>query len=1065
MKKKTFILGSILACLILFCVYFVFGEPLDVTPISVIHSFAPDDGFGVSNYTKGGLNATINFTLTMVHWDEDVGNITEINFAMPDNVIFSDVGNVSNGTDMNTSLGNDWWCESNVAVMDYHLNWSCYNGSHSQLGSNDEISIWFNFTANETGTEEIIIWAITIVGNGSDQDANITNYYTNLDDLEPRVILDNPDDEAFLEGSMVFNYTATDLNLDTCELWGNWSDGWHMNESFTSLISGKTNGSSAINIEDGLYVWSVYCNDTLNHWNTSVANRTLTVESTQNFIVASDTSQFNITVGSNSKYTLVVNITNHFGGQVNNTIITWYLPYGIVNNSVCNGTNGFWRVNSTVYACDQDVGNISKSLSTSANETFTLEVNDTIEAFSDYYTFSGVAVPETFWITVNCTTDDNSVSCTQNDTVLNNSYGVNYWKNPRPYAVNDTSTENITLRFENWAQARDRYEVWVPMMTYNQSRGRPEPSQNNSWADLVYADKSFLENPTYFELWGYRLNFTFYNDSAASDNITFHIYTPKYEYENQTLQPLLIRNETKTNRDGTNSSQIIAAPAQSGFTVWYNGTELTSTTLTNNFGINITYHNAYGRQNNKLLTVVSVPQYENVSLSIVFSLMSNSTSPSSRSPIHVLMQDVGGFNPEDAPPVLNGSIDMNFRIDIENALQNFTLDGLSVHLLNPINLTNEATGESVNMSENAVVSWLYPGNDTWMDNENIVTKEVTFSMDDNVSGSPNFGNNMSIYFKTYDIDLNHSYFNNWDPGSSASNISVNLTATVKFPIANFTDSTPDTAGSFNEYNMSMSMSQRGALNMTEILSGVGTDVNTTISVYLDGTLLTNGANYTVGSLEVNDVGQGSHTVTVSYTKASAAAAPTAGGTTSTAQGGYAAIDASEGIVRTMSIKDALVISLGESGGGSAGGTAAHQIVLDKLTSDSVNLLIYSEPIEVTLKVGESKKVDVDDDGILDVLIKLRSIDVPHKKADIYFEDITPAKEVAPPGGIKEVGEEIVEEKPEVPTGKAPAVPEEVPESKVWLWALITVVIIVIGVGYWFIKKKYPNIFSKEPLQK
>lgn len=220
--------------------------------------------------------------------------------------------------------------------------------------------------------------------------------------------------------------------------------------------------------------------------------------------------------------------------------------------------------------------------------------------------------------------------------------------------------------------------------------------------------------------------------------------------------------------------------------------------------------------------------------------------------------------------------------------------------------------------------------------------------------------------------------------------------------------------------------------------------NTTSPCYIDT------ANNTVWIRLPHFSGTGP-SVTGTTTATAATTTTTSSGSTSTSQGGYGAVDVSEGIVRTMSIKDAVVVSLGEQGGGSAGGKVGHQIVLDKLTSDSVTLLIYSDPIEVVLKAGESKKVDVDADGVLDILIKLNSIDVPHKKADIYFKDITPMKEAAP--SAEEAEEEVAEEKPVVPTGEAPAVPEETLKSRVWLWILLIVVLAVIGVGYWFTKKK------------
>lgn len=183
----------------------------------------------------------------------------------------------------------------------------------------------------------------------------------------------------------------------------------------------------------------------------------------------------------------------------------------------------------------------------------------------------------------------------------------------------------------------------------------------------------------------------------------------------------------------------------------------------------------------------------------------------------------------------------------------------------------------------------------------------------------------------------------------------------------------------------------------------------------------------------------------------------AGGTSSTPQGGYAPVNVSEGVVRVMSIKDAFVVSLGELGGGSTGGEESYQIVLNKLTSDSVTLLIYPGHLEVVLRVGESKKVDVDGDGILDIFIELRGIDVPHQKAEVYFEDITPMKEAAPPA---EEAEEVAEEKPLVPTGEEPAAPKEVP-SRAWLWILVIVILVVMVLGYFVLRKRVYDVVSFE----
>jgi len=103
-----------------------------------------------------------------------------------------------------------------------------------------------------------------------------------VDTTAPVISLDNPVDfyNETATGSVVFNYTANDSlsNIDTCELWGNWSGSWQLNETFVSPATGETNGSSNITLEDGIYLWSVYCNDTANNYNNTVGAFTLTVD-------------------------------------------------------------------------------------------------------------------------------------------------------------------------------------------------------------------------------------------------------------------------------------------------------------------------------------------------------------------------------------------------------------------------------------------------------------------------------------------------------------------------------------------------------------------------------------------------------------------------------------------------------------------------------------------------------------------------------------------------------------------------------------------------------------------
>ncbi len=194
-------------------------------------------------------------------------------------------------------------------------------------------------------------------------------------------------------------------------------------------------------------------------------------------------------------------------------------------------------------------------------------------------------------------------------------------------------------------------------------------------------------------------------------------------------------------------------------------------------------------------------------------------------------------------------------------------------------------------------------------------------------------------------------------------------------------------------------------------------------------------------------------VTVAESQTTSTTTDSSGSSSSTTYSSVAPSDISSGITRILMEDDSIVFSVnGES----------HQIVVDKLESDSVTLIFYSDPIKATLKIGESKKVDVNGDGLLDILVELKNIDVPHKKAEIYFEDISPQKEPAPPSGITEEtkdseSEEATEKEETTPkteetTPTNPKYQEET-SSKLWIWILGIVIILVIAFGFWFIKRK------------
>ncbi len=115
------------------------------------------------------------------------------------------------------------------------------------------------------------------------------------------------------------------------------------------------------------------------------------------------------------------------------------------------------------------------------------------------------------------------------------------------------------------------------------------------------------------------------------------------------------------------------------------------------------------------------------------------------------------------------------------------------------------------------------------------------------------------------------------------------------------------------------------------------------------------------------------------------------------------------------------------------GTTAHTITFIEIGITSATFTIESDPIEITLDVGQYRNVDLDGDGTDDIKVTLTEID---SSGLAKVEVINLAKE---------------EEKK---TGVAPGLPEiGETKSRVGLWITILVILVIIGVGYFVLTKK------------
>ncbi len=163
-----------------------------------------------------------------------------------------------------------------------------YNDTNVTTGFSNE-SIWtVPFTYDDT-----FEWNCLVYDNTSFYvwaNSNFT-FTTSLD--SPAINLDKPIDNKYLNNgsNIYFNFTATDSNdLDTCELWGNWSGGWHKNYTWIGPTSAVQNFTIVNITEDSNYVWNVWCNDTLDNKDFRYENFTFTIDETYPTISIDDIS-------------------------------------------------------------------------------------------------------------------------------------------------------------------------------------------------------------------------------------------------------------------------------------------------------------------------------------------------------------------------------------------------------------------------------------------------------------------------------------------------------------------------------------------------------------------------------------------------------------------------------------------------------------------------------------------------------------------------------------------------------------------------------------------------------
>jgi len=173
------------------------------------------------------------------------------------------IGRSDNITDIIGITGNS--NQPNIYMVDCEL-----------LANGCSIGDQLNIEVLDLGDGYVAEIATTVVTEGGfDLASEIT-----LNSL-PNISLETPVDNANLTSPITFNCSAIDLdsNLNNVTLYGNWSGGWHANET-TSLTGTYNSTVFTKNLPEGIYEWNCLIYDNLSKSKFADNNKTFVVDNT-----------------------------------------------------------------------------------------------------------------------------------------------------------------------------------------------------------------------------------------------------------------------------------------------------------------------------------------------------------------------------------------------------------------------------------------------------------------------------------------------------------------------------------------------------------------------------------------------------------------------------------------------------------------------------------------------------------------------------------------------------------------------------------------------------------------
>lgn len=209
---------------------------LNITPPKTAHLYnVTAISFGDENYSSASLTRWLNITLDEV--------APEINLVSPQD---------------GASYGENTGLPLEFSVLDVHLDSCWYNLNN---GVNVTIANCENMTFNAgvDGSYTFYLYANDSLGNTGVKTSTFSILVGS-----PTIILNSPIGIYLNSPDVEFRYLPTDLDLESCELWGNFDGEFKLNQTEISPINNAENIFD-LRLLDGIYKWNIKCNDSIGH--------------------------------------------------------------------------------------------------------------------------------------------------------------------------------------------------------------------------------------------------------------------------------------------------------------------------------------------------------------------------------------------------------------------------------------------------------------------------------------------------------------------------------------------------------------------------------------------------------------------------------------------------------------------------------------------------------------------------------------------------------------------------------------------------------------------------------